>query len=317
MLNKKLLIFGTVFLFLISFASADVLDINDSLIAYWKGNGTLLDEQSNYSLEPAAGIEYTDGNFGQAIRVNNNQWYFNDSFSTVSCMDDTFTIDAYVNMSDCANFAGSNYFFGTWGDNSNWWWLRCSETGDILDLLVRIATVTEVRIQTGPSLDDGKMHHIMVKQNATTISLHLDGTQLGTDNAVNFNGLHNIFDIGKYRASDGEGLFGIDDIAFWCIPRDDGYITARNISGGAELTVPTPPPTDSCNPDSPLSADHTFDCADNCLQSTPLDAGGNDLYFIGTDQTTDTFTLTSFFTNFKDMLVIHCYITGIGASFFT
>ncbi len=316
MLNKKLLMFGLVFLIMISFVYAGVLDIDDNLVAYWKGDGTLLDEQENYHLSAIAGTEYSDGAFGQGLRIDDDQFYYNGAFASAP-IDTVFAFDFFTNMTTCAIYSTSSFLIGWWGDSANWGWIRCFESDGKADLYMRIGGSVLTRINgVGPVLSGGALHHIGVNQNATTISLWIDGVIVGTDTANNMAGTHTYIDFAQYRNSDGEGRSVVDDIAYWSVPKESDYFLARYNDGNfAELTEGEP--EDSCSPDSPLSADHTFDCSDNCLQSTPLDAGGNDLYFIGTDQTTDTFTLTSFFTNFKDMLVIHCYITGIGASFFT
>jgi len=41
------------------------------------------------------------------------------------------------------------------------------------------------------------------------------------------------------------------------------------------------PPEDTCNPTSPLSADYTFDCNDNCSQDAPLNANGYNINWEG------------------------------------
>ena len=70
---------------------------------------------------------------------------------------------------------------------------------------------------------------------------------------------------------------------------------------------------DTCSPSSPLSADHTFDCADDCTQSTELDAGGNNIYITGTGS----FTATANIINYADMLIKgtsesdRCFVTTI------
>ncbi|KKL08289.1 hypothetical protein LCGC14_2577320, partial [marine sediment metagenome] len=78
------------------------------------------------------------------------------------------------------------------------------------------------------------------------------------------------------------------------------------------------PPVDTCSPSSPLSADHTFDCADDCTQSTELDAGGNDIFVLGTGS----FTMTADIINFGPNSMIEgtdtdnrCFVTCLGGCF--
>ncbi len=222
-----------------NFVSAGDLDINGSLMQYHKGNSSLLDDQENYSLKPNAGTEFQPGLFGNSIQIRSEQYYSNFSWST-ACIDGNYAFDFYFNGSTCSNAGSSSYTIGGWTDNSNWWWLRCSETGDQMDLLVRDATVTVIRITAGPDVADNSWHHIGVNQNATTVSLWVDGVQVGTDSAYSLVGLHNVLDYGKYRASDGEGVSNIDDAAFWCVEKESTYMVARHNSGtGAELLAPT------------------------------------------------------------------------------
>jgi len=56
---------------------------------------------------------------------------------------------------------------------------------------------------------------------------------------------------------------------------------------------------DTCSPTSPLTADHTFQCSDNCIITTALDAGGNNILITGTG----TFTTTARISNFKDLRI--------------
>ena len=78
------------------------------------------------------------------------------------------------------------------------------------------------------------------------------------------------------------------------------------------------PPADTCSPSSPLSADHTFDCADDCTQSTELDAGGNNIFVLGTGS----FTMTADIINLGTLSTIkgtdvnnRCFVTCLGGCF--
>lgn len=66
-----------------------------------------------------------------------------------------------------------------------------------------------------------------------------------------------------------------------------------------EFETPNEPAADTCSPSSPLTANHVFDCSDNCIQSTNLDAGGYNISIIGTG----TFKTTANITNVNKLFI--------------
>ncbi len=58
---------------------------------------------------------------------------------------------------------------------------------------------------------------------------------------------------------------------------------------------------DTCSPSSPLTANYIYDCSDNCVQSSNLDAGG---YNITITDDAGSFTLTANITNYSKLFII-------------
>lgn len=75
--------------------------------------------------------------------------------------------------------------------------------------------------------------------------------------------------------------------------------------------------SDSCSPTSPLTSDHTYDCADNCAISTAVDAAGYDLLFNGSG----TASITADITDCGNVTIIgkdssnKCTVTVTSATF--
>ena len=96
------------------------------------------------------------------------------------------------------------------------------------------------------------------------------------------------------------------------------YTTEAIVRNDTQTNAVSCAAADTCSPDSPLSADHTFDCADDCTQSTELDAGGNDIFVLGTGS----FTMTADIINFGPNSMIEgtdtdnrCFVTCLGGCF--
>lgn len=88
------------------------------------------------------------------------------------------------------------------------------------------------------------------------------------------------------------------DYIVWAIFAED-YYGNNNWSVNYTLLLNQIVSTDSCNPNSPLSADYEFDCNDNCVLSTNLDAGGYNIAAIGSGEfSIDTGGTISNFNNF-------------------
>ncbi len=71
------------------------------------------------------------------------------------------------------------------------------------------------------------------------------------------------------------------------------------------LGLDEPCVVDTCNPSSPLTANHLFNCSDNCTQLSNLDAGGYNISIIGVG----TFTTNVSIFNWTDV-----HIEGINSS---
>ena len=82
----------------------------------------------------------------------------------------------------------------------------------------------------------------------------------------------------------GAGCSGDNDLFLMA-----NYTTEEIVRNDTQTNAVSCAAADTCSPSSPLSADHTFDCADDCTQSTELDAGGFNVYVSGTG----TFTVTA------------------------
>lgn len=94
--------------------------------------------------------------------------------------------------------------------------------------------------------------------------------------------------------------FSCDNHTSWEILQNDSYVSCDTNGQafffnttllGTSSTTPTCDdisfdfiytPADTCSPSSPLSADHVFDCTDDCTLSSELDAAGNNVEIGGT-----------------------------------
>ena len=87
-----------------------------------------------------------------------------------------------------------------------------------------------------------------------------------------------------------------------------GDLNFESFASGAE------PPEDTCTY---TSGDWNIDCADNCVISSPVDVGGNDIFITGTG----TFVTTANITNFGNLFIKgtdssnKCEVTCIGGCF--
>jgi len=87
---------------------------------------------------------------------------------------------------------------------------------------------------------------------------------------------------------------------YWCVYANDSSNNWNSTSCINPFFYTSTSTSDTCSPTSPLTSNHLFDCADNCIQSTNLDAGGFNISVIGTG----TFVINEAnITNFKKITI--------------
>ncbi len=239
----KIIISLILLLVLVSFVSAAPLVITGDLIAYYKFDSNLNDEQSNITLAEVGTITYAGAPFDNGLNYSENNYVKNTGyFSTRPLLENNWTIDFFVNVSSCTVGAGSNALFNLYTGANDHLYVRCDDGTNLLRFFARNVSGTLWSLSGAGGIVSGNSYvHVGVMQNATAVSLWLNGTQIGTSASKSITDIYDNLNIG-FISTGVNGIGTMDNLAIWKTNKGSEYMIARYNSGSfAELGAAVPP----------------------------------------------------------------------------
>ena len=244
-------------------------------------------------------------------------------------------IDITTTDFDISSKTVAFWFSDTTSSNNNYRRILASPSGYANDWVVGYRTAMIAKmfadgdngLGSAIQLNNGQWHQIIIVTNGTTIHSFVEDGSNKTLNGIgtNWNTAAGQFRIGERQDGNGDWIGKLDEVMIWNVILNTSQIAeVWNNSAGLSCEdvnntgKAAAPPADTCSPSSPLTGDHVFECADDCTQSTELDAGGNNIFVLGTGS----FTMTADIINFGPNSMIEgtdtdnrCFVTCLGGCF--
>ena len=132
---------------------------------------------------------------------------------------------------------------------------------------------------TSDNLEDSEWHHIVVTRDGSNdMVLYVDNVPRDNTNFGQDYTSTDIIEINSRADGALSGRSDLDEIGIWK-GEDIGSSGVSDLwNGGAGFAYPFTP-ADTCTYS---SGDWEIDCSDNCVISSPVDVGSNDIFIIGT-----------------------------------
>jgi len=298
----------------------------DGTVSYWKFDNETTSGTTSYdSVGSNNGVidgatTGVDGNIGEAYDfdgISNNV----NIDSNANLMPTTFTSTQWVYAHNpTASYEAIVDKFTTSGTPYQGWYLRIAETTGNLWLAIAdtngdhniwdsgldiaqnewvfVAATYDYPTKTRVVYVNGESSSDVMDNSFNPDAAPLRYGEMARDNSYQFDGL-------------------IDEPKIWNIALTENEINVLydNAKVGFNNTLldeeeePIIPPSNTCNPTSPLTADYVFDCNDNCTQTTILNANGYSITWNGAGN----YYLESDITNIQSLISAYaCNFVGSG-----